>query len=98
MPATANLSREAKASRIPRGPKPLDSSLQPVRIQVPDPDLKELMCPESGRLWRPAFVERIEVLARKAAEHYLKVYERTVFTSPLKTAPVCGGRHQADRK
>ena len=28
------------------------------------------------------------MLARKAAEYYVKAYERTVFTSPLKNAPV----------
>jgi hypothetical protein len=49
---------------------------------------RKLKGPESGRLRQPAFVERIEVLVRKAAEYYVKVYERTVFTSPLKTAPI----------
>ena len=87
-PEASNPSRRIQASRIPKGPKPLDPSLPRQRIQVPDPDLKELICPESGRPRQPAFVERIEVLARKAAEYYVKVYERTVFTSPLKTAPV----------
>jgi hypothetical protein len=86
--ALAGPSRRTQTSRIPKGPKPLDPSLPRVRIQVPDPGLMELMCPASGRPRQPAFVERIEVLARKAAEYYVKVYERTVFTSPLKTAPV----------
>ncbi len=36
----------------------------------------------------PGFVERIEVLARRAPEYYVKAYERTVFVSPAKTAPV----------
>jgi transposase len=62
------------------------------RIQVPDPDRKELMCPESGRPRPPGFVERIEVLARQAAEYDVESYERTVFTSPLKTAPVSSPR------
>ena len=88
VPAAVNPFRKAQTSRIPKGPKPLDPALPRQRIQVPDPDLKELMCPESGRPRQPAFVERIEVLARKAAEYFVKVYERTVFTSPLKTAPV----------
>jgi transposase len=87
-PEASNPSHKTQTSRIPKGPKPLDPSLPRQRIQVPDPDLKELMCPESGRPRQPAFVEQIEVLARKAAEYYVKVYERTVFTSPLKTAPV----------
>jgi len=84
----ANPLRPAPTSRVARGPKPLDPSLPRVKIQVPDPALKELLCPESGEPRQPAFVEQIEVLARKAAEYYVKVYERTVFTSPLKTAPV----------
>ena len=91
-PEASNPSHKTQTSRIPKGPKPLDPSLPRQRIQVPDPDLKELMCPESGRPRQPAFVERIEVLARKAAEYYVKVYERTVFTSPLKTAPVYSPR------
>lgn len=55
---------------------------------MPDPYLKELVCPESARPLQPAFIKRIEALARKAVEYFVKVYERTVFTSPLKTAPV----------
>ncbi len=88
MPAIVIPSRKAQTSRIPKEPKPLDPSLPRQRIQVPDPNLKELMCPERGRLRQSAFVVRIEVLARIAAEYYVKVCERTVFTSPLKTAPV----------
>ena len=36
---------------------------------------------------KPGFVERLEVLARRAPEYYVKAYERTVFVSPAKTAP-----------
>jgi transposase len=80
--------RTPKTSAIPRGPKPLDPSLPRTTIRVADPELKELICPESGKLMQPGWLEKIEVLARKPAEYYVKVYERMVFTSPLKTAPV----------
>ncbi len=82
------LARPSRASGIPKGPKPLDPSLPRQTIRVADPELKELICPESGKLMQPGWLEWIEVLARKPAEYYVKVYERTVFTSPLKTAPV----------
>ena len=59
-------------------------------IAVPAPDLKELICPETGRAMQAAFVEVLEVLARKPAVYFVKRYERTVFTSPAKTAPVYG--------
>lgn len=75
-------------SRIAKGPKPLDPALRREVIRLPDPDLKDLICPESGRARQPAFVEWIEVLARRPAEYYVKVYERMVFTSEMKTAPV----------
>ena len=57
---------------------------------MPAPDLKDLICPETGRAMQAAFVEVLEVLARKPAVYFVKRYERTVFTSPAKTAPVYG--------
>lgn len=72
----------------PKGPKPLDPSLPRETVRVPDPELKELICPETGRSRQPAFVQQLEVLARRPAQYYVKVYERVVFTSPAKTAPV----------
>jgi transposase len=72
----------------PKGPKPLDPALPRETVRVPDPDLKELICPESGRPRQPGFVQQLEVLARRPAQYYVKVYERVVFTSAAKTAPV----------
>lgn len=46
------------------------------------------MCPVTKRPMPPAFVETLEVLARRPAVYYVQRYERTVFTSPAKTAPV----------
>ena len=76
------------ATRPPKGPKPLDPALPREAIQVPAPELKELICPVTQQPRQPGFVERIEVLARRAPEYYVKAYERTVFVSPAKTAPV----------
>jgi len=72
----------------PKGPKPLDPKLRRETIQVPAPELKELICPVTHQPMQPGFIEQLEVLARKPAEYYVKVYERVVFTSPAKTAPV----------
>lgn len=82
--------REAgeRQERVPKGPKPLDPALPREVIQVPAPDLKLLLCPVSGQVMTPGFVERIEVLARRAPAYYVKVYERVVFVSPAKSAPV----------
>ena len=55
---------------------------------MPAPDLKKLMCPATGAPMKPGFIERLEVLARRAPEFYVKAYERVVFVSPAKTAPV----------
>jgi transposase len=77
-----------RRERVAKGPKPLDPSLPREVIQVPTPDLKQLICPETRQVMTPGFVERIEVLARRAPEYYVKVYERVVFVSPAKTAPV----------
>lgn len=76
------------AARAPKGPKPLDPALPREVIQIPAPELKELICPVTKQPMKPGFVERLEVLARRAPVYYVKVYERTVFVSPAKTAPV----------
>jgi transposase len=76
------------APRAPKGPQPLDPSLPREVIEVPAPDLKDLICPVTKQPMQPGFVERVEVLARRAPEYYVKAYERTVFVSPAKTAPV----------
>lgn len=74
--------------RGPKGPKPLDPALPREVITVPAPTLKELICPETKQPMKPGFIEQLEVLARRAPEYYVKRYERTVFVSPAKTAPV----------
>jgi len=77
-----------RKSAIPMGPKPLDPALPREVIKLADPELKELFCPVTRRPMQPAFVETLEVLARRPAVYYVQHYERTVFTSPAKTAPV----------
>lgn len=76
------------ARQIPMGPKPLDPALPREVIQLPAPELKDLICPETKQPRQPGFVEQLEVLARKPAEYYVKKYERTVYVSAAKTAPV----------
>lgn len=78
----------SKKSSVPKGPKPLDPALPREVIKLPDPALKDLMCPVAKRPRQPAFVETLEVLARRPAVYFVQRYERTVFTSPAKTAPV----------
>jgi transposase len=78
----------AKKTTLPKGPKPLDPALPREVIQVPSPELKELMCPVTKRPMQPAFDEVLEVLARRPALYYVRRYKRTVFTSPAKIAPV----------
>lgn len=85
---TAGMPKQPRSERTPKGPKPLDPALPREVIHVPAPDLKELICPVTGKPMTPGFIERIEVLARRAPEYYVKAYERTVFVSPAKTAPV----------
>jgi transposase len=77
-----------KQSAIPRGPKPLDPALPREVIPLPNPELKALLCPVTQQPMQPAFVETLEVLARRPPVYYVQRYERTVFTSPAKTAPV----------
>jgi hypothetical protein len=87
-PASAQPAVPRVARKIPMGPKPLDPALPREVIQLPAPDLKALICPETKQPMQPGFVDHLEVLARKPAEYYVKRYERTVFVSPAKTAPV----------
>lgn len=64
--ATPATRKSIGAPRTPTRPKPLDRSLPREVIQVPAPDLKDLICPVTKQPMRPGFVERIEVLARRA--------------------------------
>lgn len=65
-----------------KGPKPINPDLPRVPEAVPDPDLKDLICPVTGELMKRAFTEKIEVLARKPPEYYVREITRTVFASP----------------
>lgn len=87
-PVVPAAKKSAGSSRTPRGPKPLDPALPRETIQVPAPELKDLICPVTKQPMTPGFVERVEVLARRAPVYFVKAYERTVFVSPAKTAPV----------
>lgn len=87
-PPVAPAKSPGKQSSIPRGPKPLDPALPREVIKLADPELKALICPVARRPMQPAFVETLEVLARRPAVYFVRRYERTVFTSPAKTAPV----------
>ncbi len=57
-------------------------------IALPDPPEASRRCPLTGVALVPGFAERLEVLARRAPEYYVKRYERTVWVSPAKSAPV----------
>src|SRR5690606_32701741 len=78
----------AKKKPGPKGPRPLDPALPRELIAVPAPPLTELICPVSGRSMQPGYTEVLEVLARRPAQFYVKRYERTVFVSAAKSAPV----------
>lgn len=92
-PAQPSTSKPEKApSRAPKGkkkgPKPLNPDLPRVHESIPDPDLKDLICPVTGKLMRAAFTEQVHVLARKPAEYYVRVLLRNVFVSPAGETPV----------
>lgn len=76
-PASGRQERKGKK----KGPKPLNPDLPRVEERIADPDLKELVCPVTGAPMKPVFEEKIEVLARKPAEYYVKVFVRRVFAS-----------------
>ena len=88
VPAAPQARSPGRKSTVPMGPKPLDPALPREAIKVAAPDLKELICPVTQRPMQPAFEETLEVLARRPAVYFVKRYERTVFTSPARTAPV----------
>jgi len=78
--------RERKGKK--KGPKALNPDLPRVHESIPDPDLKDLICPVTGKQMRKAFTEQVHVLARKPAEYYVRVLFRNVFVSPVGEAPV----------
>jgi transposase len=91
-PAQAQTAASPAAPRRPKasasGPKPLPAHLPREVIPVADPELTELMCPATCRPMRAGFTESLEVLARRPPEWYVRRYERNVFVSPAKSAPV----------
>ncbi len=70
------------------GPKPLDPALPREVIALPDPPAEARRCALTGAPLVPGFAERLEVLARRAPAYFVKRYERTVWVSPAKSAPV----------
>jgi transposase len=83
----ARAPREA-SERKPRGRKPLDPALPREVIRLPDPLETQRVDIFTGKPLVPGFTETLEVLARKPAVYYVKRYERTVWVSPAKTAPL----------
>ena len=75
-------------SPVRHGPKPFDPALPRVKIKLPDPDPKDLICPVSGELMHPGFTEVIEVMELIPAAVVIRQLERTVFVSHAKSAPV----------
>jgi len=75
-------------SPVRHGPKPFDPALPRVKIKLPDPDPKDLICPVSGELMHPGFTEVIEVMEVIPAAVVIRQLERTVFVSHAKSAPV----------
>ena len=76
----------ARRRTLPR--QPLDPALPREVIALPDPPEKERVCPMTGVPLVPGFTQALEVLARKPAVYYVKRYERIVWVSPAKTAPM----------
>jgi transposase len=72
----------------PRGRKPLDPALPRELIRLPDPPVAERVDPFTGAVLQPGFTEVLEVLARKPAVYVVRRYERTVWVSATKSAPV----------
>jgi transposase len=79
VPAGQASRKERKGKK--KGPKPLNPDLPRVQERIADPDLKELICPVTGAPMKPVFEEKIEILCRKPAEYYVKVFVRQVFAS-----------------
>jgi transposase len=72
----------------PRGRQPLDPALPREVIRLPDPPAAARVDVFTGAPLTPGFTETLEVLARRPAVYFVKHYERTVWVSPDKTAPV----------
>ena len=70
-PASVPAKVTGQKSGQPKGPKPLDPALPREVIKVADPALKELFCPETKRPMQAAFVETLEVLARRPPVYFV---------------------------
>lgn len=88
-PPAPAVKRRAERKGRKKGPKPLNPDLPRVEEFVPDPDVNDLICPVTGKPMKPAFIESVEVLARKPAEYYVRELKRRIFVSPAGEAPVC---------
>lgn len=84
VPQTRRPERKGKK----KGPKPLNPDLPRVSEVVDDPDLKDLICPVTGKLMRVGFVETIEVLSRVPARYHVRSISRSVYVSQAGEAPV----------
>ena len=91
-PSADAATRAAGQARRPAGarpgPKALDPRLPREVIALPDPPTSARHCMLTGAALVPGFREQLEVLARRPAVYYVKRFERTVWVSPTKTAPV----------
>ena len=92
-PPAASGSKPAKTSdqhkaKEKHGPKPFDPKLPRVKVKLPDPDPKDLICPLTGELMQPGFTETIEVMEFIPASIVIRQLERTWFVSGGKSAPV----------
>lgn len=81
-PAATPVRKRAERKGKKKGPKPLNPDLRREQVEVPDPDLKELICPITGKLMSKAFPQTVEVLSRKPAEYFVRVFTRWVHASP----------------
>lgn len=80
--------RGEREEPAPPGRQPLDPALPREVIQLPDPSEAKRVDLFTGAPLTAGFTETLEVLARKPAVYYVKHFERTVWVSPAKTAPV----------
>ena len=87
-PPTAPKARRPQRKGKKKGPKPLNPNLPRIKEVVADPDLEELICPDSGKLMRVGFVETIEVLSRVPAQYHVRSISRNVYVSETDEAPV----------
>lgn len=88
---TAPITRRPTARETtprPRGRQPFDPALPREVVRLPDPPEATRLDVFTGARMTPGFTETLEVLARKPAVYFVKHYERTVWVSLAKTAPL----------